>query len=227
MKICAIADMHGNLPEIPECDLLLIAGDICPHFCTRYGHVGDIDDVWGQADWLRHEFGAWLDKVPAKEVVAVFGNHDWVAEKRPQLIPKLRWHLLQDSTVSVLGLKIFGSPFQPYFHHWAFNAPPGEEGEEFLAAKWHNIPNDTDIIIVHGPPSGYGDIAPDGRPTGSPSLTERIKVVRPKLSVHGHIHCGRGVWRLTYADNTEGIITNASILNEAYQMVFEPMKFEI
>lgn len=30
MKICAVAELHGHLPEIPSCDLLLIARGLSP-----------------------------------------------------------------------------------------------------------------------------------------------------------------------------------------------------
>lgn len=220
MKICAISDLHGHLPYIEPCDVLAIAGDICPHFERQVGGRGDI---FGQAQWLADEFSDWLDGVPATEVVGCWGNHDWIGQKRPDLVPKhLRWHLLTDQGVEVLGLKVWGSPWQPHFRDWAFNAPPGLEGEAFLAAKWAMIPRDTNILIVHGPPHGYGDVAPDGRPTGSLSLAACIADIQPSLSVHGHIHCGRGVARLG-----ETIVVNASVLDEQYRMVHVPMYFKL
>merc|ERR1719356_615064 len=63
------------------------------------------------------------------------------------------WTYLEDSSVCLYGLKIFGSPWQPYFYNWAFQLPRGKD----LAEKWQQIPNDTDILVTHGPPFCHGD----------------------------------------------------------------------
>lgn len=60
---------------------------------------------------------------------------------------------LEDSGCEVLGYKIWGSPWSPTFFNWAFNLDIGEP----LASKWELIPNDTEILITHGPPIGHGD----------------------------------------------------------------------
>ncbi len=101
MKIVAISDLHGYLPEIPPCDLLLIAGDLCP----TYDHHPD----W-QSRWLANHFGAWLERVPAKHIVGIAGNHDFVFEQTPHLVPRdLRWTYLQDSGTEIAGLKLYGT----------------------------------------------------------------------------------------------------------------------
>lgn len=213
IRVLAISDLHGNLPDIETCDLLLIAGDICP----ATDHHTDF-----QAWWLSTTFKWWLEKLPAKKIIGVAGNHDYIFQNKPSAVPKLPWTYLQDSATEFEGLKIWGTPWQPYFFDWAFNLY-----EPQLCEKWALIPNDTDIIVVHGPPYGYGDKAPriGGKGyelTGSPGLLEKIKEVKPKLCVFGHIHEGRGKWEL---DDT--ILANVTILNGNYKMVHEPMVFNL
>jgi Icc-related predicted phosphoesterase len=225
MKVCCVSDMHGQFPEIPECDFLVISGDICPHFDRPVGGNGDI---FGQSQWLYGPFTDWINSVPARHVVACWGNHDFIGEKRPHLVPtNLRWHMLTDAGCEIEGIKFYGSPWQCWFHDWAFNAPPGEAGEIFLANKFSKIPDDTDVIICHGPPSGYGDIAPDGRPTGSKALINRIFEVKPQLTVHGHIHCGYGIWRFPRDNAFDGLIVNASVLDENYKLANKPIMVDM
>lgn len=212
LKIVAISDLHGFLPDIPPCDLLLIAGDICP--------VSSHNFLF-QAHWLDSEFRAWLKSAPAQQAVFVAGNHDFVFEREPQLVPKdLPAVYLQDSGFQWRGLNIWGTPWQPWFFDWAFNLHEPE-----LAPRWELIPPNTDILLLHGPPYGYGDGVPERggvRRTGSPSLLARIQKIKPKLAVFGHIHEGRGEWRVG-----EIVLANVTIVDANYRHVYEPWKFEL
>lgn len=218
MIIQCISDLHGQLPQVPPADLLLIGGDILPHGSLLF-----------QAEWLCTTFSIWLSSLPCGEVVAVAGNHDWLFERRPHLVPRvLPWHYLQDSEVTVCGLRIYGSPWQPRFLDWAFNLDEPE-----LARKWARIPEGIDILLLHGPPHGYGDLAPplitdvndprvNPEHVGSPSLRDRILEVRPKLTVFGHIHEGYGVYEV------DGLkLVNASLMDGKYNMVNKPVQVEL
>lgn len=196
ISIVATSDLHGFLPEIPLCDLLLIGGDICPD-----GHEKE------QSDWLGTTFRRWLRTVKAKEIVAVAGNHDWVFQNRPELVPTLRWHYLLDSGITLFGYKIWGSPWQPVFFDWAFNLKEPE-----LDEKWKLIPEDTNILLLHGPPYRYGDRNAQGEHTGSPSLTKRIQEIQPQLVVCGHIHEARGDYHINQTH-----VLNVSQLDLRYQ----------
>lgn len=210
-KIVAISDTHGFLPQIPECDLLLICGDFTPVHNHSIGY---------QKLWLNTIFRSWLKLLPAKKIIGIAGNHDLIFQDAAPEVPNLPWIYLQDSYTEYEGLKIYGTPHQPWFKNWAFNLYEGD-----LIQKWALIPSDTDILIVHGPPQGYGDMAPrintqGYENTGSPGLLARIKEIRPKLVCFGHIHEGRGIFNL---DGT--ILANCTVVDGQYKNVYKPMEF--
>lgn len=213
MKIAAVSDLHENLPEIPECDLLLVAGDIT---------YGLYNDLVAQHRFIYTKFKDWVDSVPAKQVVVIAGNHDQNVEKWGwPALPEwpLNFHYLQDEGIEIDGIKIWGTPWQPYFYNWAFNSSENNP-EGFLKEKFDLIPDDTDIVICHGPPHGYGDRVGDQRDlraerVGSRALTDALRRVNPRLMVCGHIHAGTGDYQL-HGKQTR--IINAAIVNERYHV---------
>ena len=69
MKIAAISDLHGYLPEIEECDVLCICGDITPLEIQR--------NYLKTEEWITEIFLTWIKKLPCDKVFLVGGNHDF------------------------------------------------------------------------------------------------------------------------------------------------------
>jgi predicted phosphohydrolase len=177
LRIVCVSDTHARHDRsvVPAGDVLLHAGDLT--------EVGDLADVT--------EFDRWLGSLPHRHKVVICGNHDFCFQRQPaETRARIRNAVyLEDSGVQVGGLRVWGSPWQPWFYDWAFNLPRGPQ----LAAKWSLIPADTDVLLTHGPPLGFGDRTRRGEGVGCADLMERVRVVRPKLHVFGHIHEAAGV----------------------------------
>jgi len=212
--ITAVSDLHGHLPVIPDTDLLLIAGDICPDF---HGPAAGQNGAAGQSFWLATDFLPWLIDLRERGivVVGVAGNHDWIFQYNRNAADILPWIYLEDESIELGGLKIHGTPWQPEFCNWAFNAT-----EDFMAEKFSLIPEDTDILISHGPPSGILDSV-GRRSIGSTSLNRACQRVMPTLTVFGHRH-SPGV------EQVEGcVFANVTVVDETYNMVYPPTSFEL
>lgn len=208
MKICCLSDTHGHLPPIPKCDLLLLAGDYCPENKNQ------------QYMWFLKYFRPWLDKCRENcdNIVGIAGNHDWVFEnvETQRLInTSLNWIYLQDDYTELGNVdnmteeySIYGTPYQRRFYDWAFNLDEPE-----LDKKFDNIPNDTDIILTHGPAYGIGDMSIYGKERiGSKRLMDRALEIKAKLVVYGHNHSGVGIYKVE-----DTIFVNASYVGENYQ----------
>lgn len=87
------------------------------------------------------------------------------------------------------SLRFYGSSWQPWFYDWAFNLQRGTE----IRAKWEQIPIDTDVLITHGPPYGFGDRITRGEHVGCLDLLDAVVKIQPRLHIFGHIHEGYGL----------------------------------
>lgn len=219
MKITLISDTHSKHKQItqdlPGGDVLIHSGDI-----SSMGYEHEI-----------REFCKWFNSLNNyTHKIFIAGNHDWGFQDNPtkvkeilELYPNITY--LQDDFVYVGEdsqdlIKIYGSPWQPRFHNWAFNADKGEDIKQY----WDKIPNDTDILITHGPAFGYLDTVIDqGIPLGCEDLTNTISEIKPKIHVCGHIHSGYG-----YKISTDGNVHffNAAVLNEQYIYTQKPITFD-
>lgn len=207
MKIVCISDTHSlhSRMEIPDGDLLIHAGDI-----SSRGGMAEIRD-----------FNEWLGTLPHPNKVMIAGNHDFGFERYPQeaeaLITNAKY--LNDSGITIAGLKIWGSPIQPWFYDWAFNRQRGKD----IRKHWDMIPTDTDILITHGPPFGVLDDTERGEKVGCEELIKVIqKRVRPRLHVFGHIHEAYGQQQVN-----DTLFVNASMVNLAYRPVHQAIVVEL
>jgi Icc-related predicted phosphoesterase len=207
MRLACVADLHGFLPVVPPCDVLVVAGDICP--------MGDHRPE-AQRRWLRSDFSDWLERVPTDVVVGVAGNHDFIGESDPSVLRDLSWHYLQDEGIELGGVSFYGSPWTSAYQDWAFMQTEAE-----LAERWQRIPASIDVLCVHSPPLGYGDAIGELE-IGSPSLLAAIDERAPRLCVFGHVHDGYGRWQ-----RGRTTLVNAAYCDAGYQPANEPIVIEL
>ena len=183
MKLVCISDTHRfhRQLEVPEGDVLIHAGD--------FSNNGGMTEVKGFLEWFHEQ--------PHPYKIFIAGNHDRTFEKKPEKMAGIiesfpGLHYLEDRAMTVEGLRFYGSPWTPEFCNWAFNVKRGE-----LHKKWDRIPQDVDVLVTHGPPSGGlgGLIDPDRLPggeeanldVGDEELLSVIMKVKPRIHVCGHI----------------------------------------
>jgi Icc-related predicted phosphoesterase len=176
MRIVVTSDWHESLPpDVPECDLLLIAGDCLP-YSVQSGTYWVGNPPYGA------RLEAWLERQPAKRIIGIAGNHDHSAVEDPDWVRSLPWTYLENETTEVDGVKIFGTPLAMPFGPYDFMKPDHE-----LADVWKTIPDDVVILMSHGPAEHVLDASRP--PYGSRSLRDRLKTLpQLRLLVTGHIH---------------------------------------
>ena len=225
MRIVCISDTHNQHDKLslPKGDVLIHAGD--------WTGTGTHKQVIS--------FIRWFASQPHKHKVLIAGNHDITMDKpfyevnwarfhnkypfhaheiKSYVLREEGIHYLEDSEVVIDGVKFYGSPCTPTFGGWAFNVNRGLP----LKAVWGNIPRDTDVLVTHGPPYGYGDKLDTEERVGCKDLLEEIKLVQPKVHVYGHIHEGYGTYDL---GSTK--LINPSSCNGSYQLVNEPIVYDL
>jgi Icc-related predicted phosphoesterase len=240
-RITHISDTHNKHKQLngklPGGDLLIHSGDI--------SSLGRKHEVEAFINWFNNIEG-YTNKV------FIAGNHDMSFDREILLRNKLdffdggrnnwdtpcadgkpEWLInlletglnsnvfyLENSFIEIDQIKIWGSPYSATFGYgWGFNVDRGHDS----AQLWNSIPEDTDIVITHGPIYGYGDRAANtNQNVGCSDLFHRLNELKTPLHFTGHIHEGYGYKQTTWG----GYSFNGCTCNLRYEALNGPITFD-
>lgn len=210
MRIVCISDthsMHEHIPELPNGDVIIHAGD-----CTASGSIPS-----------GLEFVEWFGSLLHRYKILIAGNHDFCFEDYGD---RMREHCkkcdviyLEDESTLISGVKFHGSPWSPFFRNMAFNASP-----KLIAEKMALVSSDTQVLITHGPPRGIFDFVPrDGLHVGCLSIEARLPFLKQlRVHVFGHIHEGYGM-----KEQGGVVYANVSTCTDKYRPTNAPIVIEL
>jgi Icc-related predicted phosphoesterase len=185
MKIWCLADTHGlhrqlelgKRKDFLSCDMVIFAGD----------ESNDRDPHRNIPECL--DFMEWFERLPIPHKVWIAGNHSTAIEHKlvdPRSIDAI---YLENESITIEGIHIYGSPMTPTFYNWSFM-----KHERDMEDVWSGVPDETDILVTHGPPRMKLDRAFSPDPSGSfihvgcKHLKNRVDQVKPQHHIFGHIH---------------------------------------
>lgn len=215
MKITCISDTHNkhkyiNPLHLQDTDIII--------------HAGDFTSNGNQNQTIN--FLKWYESLDTKYKILIAGNHDFyccsetfqylLKEHAPSV------HYLFNESIQIEGLNIFGSPYSNTFGHWAFM-----KDDLQLDDIWQIIPDNTDIVITHGPANHIADKVMNPQygfspHVGSATLATKLNSL-PNLKLHvtGHIHEAAGIYLGKYTT------VNASICDLNYVPCNIPIKVNL
>lgn len=205
MQAAVISDTHGQheqIESIPQVPVLIHCGDF-----TSRGKMSEFVS-----------FAKWFGSLPHLYKLAVPGNHDFCCQYHPdeckEIAKENNFFLGIDESFSLFGKKLYFCPWTTYFGGWAFNAT-----EEELAQIFGKIPEDTEVLVTHGPPLTHGhflDRNLEGLHCGSNALLNRLPfLTNLEFCLFGHIHEGfgekKGLYKNPYELASKATFINASL----------------
>lgn len=209
MKILFLSDTHSQhrkLKNLPQADMVIHGGDV-----SRSGKDHEVED-----------FINWFSRLDYQYKIFIAGNHDFYFENetinRIQKMLPPNAHYLCDSGVVIEGINFWGSPVTPTFFNWAFNRDRGKE----ITKHWDKIPQNTDVLITHGPPLGILDQNDTRQNVGCENLLSKLQSIKPQYHLFGHIHEAYGTHQ-----TAQTTFVNGCILDESYLIANKPVLMNI
>ena len=209
MKVTAISDLHGCLPNLPGGDLLIVGGDLTAR---------DRESEY-------NTFLFWLSDQEYNHKIVVAGNHDMMIFRNECYVehPVCKNIIyLENSGFEINGKFIWGSPNTMLFDGinpacTAFCV----DGEEDMAKIYNQIPEKVDILVCHSPAYCILDRTRHGLNVGSRSLYDRLLEIKPRYFICGHIHEDGGEELILKHTGVDTRCMNVSYIENEKVMNFE------
>jgi len=129
--------------------------------------------------------------------------------------------LLFDSSITIEGITIFGSSYQPSIPNHKLMGFNGSRGSE-MAKFWECLPQSCDILVTHGPPHQILDSTFMGLNVGCEELRKKVEQIKPQFHCFGHIHEAHGIFVGDFST-----FINAAICTLGYSATNEIPVFDI
>lgn len=232
MKIAVTSDLHGYLPEINPCDIVLIAGDISPLDIQRNHYEMEF--------WIRSKFAEWINNLPCDQVIMVAGNHDFylqnimndeiaiydsITKPTKGKLDILYNQMCVVTDKEAVMYNICGTPYCRQFKNWAFMDTP-----EKLKEYYSTMPDNCDIVLTHDAPKiGKLGTTTEGfnkGDYGNEILAKAIKEKSPRYVFCGHIHSGDHELK-TYRGYGNTKFANVSYIDESYSPKYNILYLDI
>ncbi|KAK2882574.1 hypothetical protein FQN49_000222 [Arthroderma sp. PD_2] len=222
-RFVCVSDTHGYGTReaafrLPKGDVLIHAGDIT--------NRGTVEEFRKSVQWIKEadfevkiviagNHDAPLDReYYSKNAEFFHGGNVESPQKCLELITSEGIIYLDHTSQSVrlkdpkgprTMFKVFGSARHPTSTQriLSWNAPFGYSVDSPDDARqwWNQIPSDADVVISHTPAKNHLDLTALHGNIGCEYLRQALWKIRPRLSICGHVHEGRGYERVKWDTN--------------------------